>query len=317
MEALSEIMDIPDPKALLDAKLLALFVVLYQTRSVSRAAEQLGQNQPTISMWLSRLRAHFNDELFVRVGGGMTPTARAEALHAPVREALQALRRLEEMPEEVLPASMARRFTVCMTDASHMTLLPQLLVLLRRDAPGVSLDVEPIDGDTPARLAAGMADLALGIIPGLESGFYQQTFYTQSFVCLVGSHWHDGSALSLEDYLAASHIEVLSGRTHALLDSTFKSQNIQRHVALRLPGFLGVANIVASTDLVATVPSQIGRRLARSEQVRLLACPFEASVFTVKQYWHARVHNESAHRWLRQQCALLYGSHDLGLVYDE
>ncbi|MGO3740800.1 LysR family transcriptional regulator [Kerstersia sp.] len=310
-------MENANPKPLLDAKLLLLFIALHHTGSVSRAADQLGQNQPTVSMWLARLRAYFDDELFVRTGGTMVPTARAETLLGPVREALAALQRLEQQPERVVPAQMERRFTVCMTDASHMTLLPQLLTLLRRDAPGVSLDVEPIEAETPARLAAGLADLALGIIPGLESGFYQQTFYTQSFVCLAGSHWHDGSALTLADYQAAAHIEVLSGRTHSLLDSALRSQRIQRRVALRLPGFLGVANIVANTDLLATVPSQIGRRLGSTSGVRLLHCPFETSMFTVKQYWHARMHNEPAHRWLRQQCALLYRTQELGVVYDD
>ena len=48
------------PKApstsLLDERLLRLFDALYATRSVSRAAAMLGQAQPTVSIWLGRLR---------------------------------------------------------------------------------------------------------------------------------------------------------------------------------------------------------------------------------------------------------------------
>ncbi|MFX4404395.1 LysR family transcriptional regulator, partial [Acinetobacter baumannii] len=42
--------------ALPDLKLLQLFDLLYDVRNVSRVAEQLGQSQPTVSIWLGQLR---------------------------------------------------------------------------------------------------------------------------------------------------------------------------------------------------------------------------------------------------------------------
>ena len=63
-----------------EPKLLMLFEVLYRTGSVTRAAEQLGQSQPTISLWLGKLRQQLRDPLFVRTPGGMKPTPQAEAL---------------------------------------------------------------------------------------------------------------------------------------------------------------------------------------------------------------------------------------------
>lgn len=49
------------PTDLPDLKLLQLFDLLYDTRSVTRVAEQLGQSQPTVSIWLARLREHLHD----------------------------------------------------------------------------------------------------------------------------------------------------------------------------------------------------------------------------------------------------------------
>ena len=68
-----------DP-SLLDVKLLRLLDQLYLTRSVTRSAEALGQSQPTVSIWLARLRRQFNDPLFVRTAEGMLPTPRTDAL---------------------------------------------------------------------------------------------------------------------------------------------------------------------------------------------------------------------------------------------
>ena len=55
---------------LLDVKLLRLFDLLHATRSVTRAAERLGQSQPTVSIWLARLRRELRDPLFVRTPEG-------------------------------------------------------------------------------------------------------------------------------------------------------------------------------------------------------------------------------------------------------
>ena len=59
---------------LLEANLLQLFDLLYSTRSVTRAAEQLGLAQPTVSIWLGKLREQLGDPLFVRTPSGMQPT---------------------------------------------------------------------------------------------------------------------------------------------------------------------------------------------------------------------------------------------------
>lgn len=296
-----------DPSQLLDPKLLTLFALLYNTRSVTRAAEELNQSQPTVSAWLSRLRELLGDPLFVRTAGGMQPTPRADALMEPVREALQSLRRISAPAQVFVPAEAQRGFLICMTDASHITLLPRLLKRVRREAPRVRLEASPINDQTARDLESGRADLALGIIPGLESGFYQQVFYEQDFVCLVSpKHPVFRSELTLDEYRAAVHVEVLSGKSHALLEEALKAQRIRRDVLLQLPGFLGLATVVAETDLVATVPRQIGETLARQGGLKALPCPVKVPTFTVKQYWHARMHYDPANRWLRGLCASLY-----------
>ena len=135
-----------------ETKLLQLFDVLYEVRSVTRAAGRLGQSQPTISIWLGRLRQQVGDPLFVRIPGGMTPTPRADALIGPCREILASLSRLTSTEPAFDPATAGRRFRICMTDASHITLLPTLLVELRRQAPRARLVATGIDKRTEQAL---------------------------------------------------------------------------------------------------------------------------------------------------------------------
>ena len=214
------------PSEMVDTNLLRLFDLLYSTNSVTRSAELLGLSQPTVSIWLVKLRKQFNDPLFVRTTEGMQPTPRAEALVGIVRAALESLRQLSESEPVFHPASAQRTFRICMTDASHITLLPQLLSHVRALAPGIRLDAARIDADMPRALQAGDADIAIGLIPQLEAGFYQQTLFTQDWVCLANAgHPRIGDTLSLDQYADESHILIGSGTGSILLGDALKRQD--------------------------------------------------------------------------------------------
>lgn len=296
---------------LLDIKLLRLLEQLYATRSVTRAAEALGQSQPTVSIWLARLRQQLNDPLFVRTAEGMLPTPRTDALMGTVREVLDGLQRLSASAAEFEPARSQRRFRICMTDASHVTLLPRLLTHVRAVAPGVSLQAMRIDADLALALQAGDADLALGYLPWLDAGFYQQTLYAQDWVCLANARHprigsDSGEDWNLDVYQLEAHIGISSGTGYQLLESAVASQRVTRQIRLELPGFLGLSAILSTTDLIATLPRHIGETLAHAAGLRVLPCPLAIPGFTVKQYWHARYHHDAACRWLRGICAEIF-----------
>jgi DNA-binding transcriptional LysR family regulator len=290
-----------------DARMLVLFDEIYRTKSMTRAAERLGLSQPTASIWLSKLRRFWHDPIFVRTSAGMQPTPHADALIGRVREVLGLLRHLSDADPAFDPGSAKRNFRLCMTDASHITLLPQLLSHVRSVAPGVRLDVAPISSTTAHMLEMGEADLALGLIPGLEAGFHDQRLYTQDFVCLINvQHPRIRTEFSARAYQAEGHIGILSSTSYTMLQNSLKSHGIARDVQLELPGFLGLAAIVSSTDLIATVPRMIGEALASSGTIRVVSCPVRIPSFTVKQYWHVRYHDDPGIRWLRASCARLF-----------
>lgn len=286
---------------------LQFFDVLYRCASVTRAAEQLGVSQPTVSIWLARLREAFGDPLFVRTPGGMQPTPRADALIDTVRTVLDGLRHLAQIDKPFNAPSAARTFRIFMTDASHVTLLPRLLTHVRAVAPRVRLEAVGISADMAAELESGAADLALGFIPGLDAGFYQQAFYQQDWVCLTNArHPRVHKKLTLADYRREAHVGIVGGTGQRLLEAAMKERQVARDVALKLPGFLGLPAIVATTDLIATLPRHIGETLANAAGLRIYPCPVPIPTFVVKQHWHARFHHDPANMWLRGVCATLF-----------
>ncbi|POF96809.1 LysR family transcriptional regulator [Pseudomonas putida] len=287
-------------EALPEPKLLQLFDVLYQCRSVTRAAEQLGQSQPTISIWLARLREQLNDPLFVRTPGGMAPTPRADQLIGPCREVLESLRRLTAWEPQFIAATAQRRFRLCVSDASHITLLPSILNHLRSHAPGIRLEAARIDGNTESALESGEADLAIGFVPWLGGGMYQQVLFEQDWVCLSNpQHPRLGNGMSLERYRAEGHVQISFGTGQKLLEAGLARAGIERRIMLELPAFLGLGMIIGTTDLLGTLPRHIGQTLADMHGLQVHDCPFEVEGFTVKQHWHARYHQDNGNRWLR------------------
>ena len=291
-----------------DVELLLIFDEIYKTRNVTRAAANLGLPQSTVSLGLGKLREHFNDRLFSRTARGMAPTPRAEGAIGDVRRALQALQHALADQPAFDPAGSTRAFHICVTDISEIVLLPRLLNHLREHAPSVRIEVTKISPDSPAELSDGTVDLAIGFMPHLEAGFYQQKLFDQHFVCLVSNrHPRVREALSVAALQAEQHVRVSSSGTgHAIVDKTLGELGMPRNVALQVPSFLGVARIVAQTELVAIVPYRYGAAMAGSEDVRMLPLPVDLPSFQVKQHWHERYHEDASNRWLRQVVAMLF-----------
>lgn len=259
------------------------------------------------------LREQYGDPLFVRTAGGMQPTPRMEAMITTVREVLDGMRRLGESGKVFEPTTADREFRVLMTDASHVTLLPRLFSHVHALAPGVRLEAGGLGPGMAEELRDGRADLALGLIPQLATGFYQQTLFEQDWVCLASKRHPRVRAQSFtrRDYARESHVGIVSGTGQQLLEATLTRLGLQRQVALRLPGFLGLPATLSTTQLVATLPRHIGETLARTASgLQVLPCPLPIPKFEVRQHWHARYHQDPASRWLRSVCADLFQTAD-------
>lgn len=289
--------------AKLDLDWLRVFLAIHHTGSVTRAAEQLGLSQATASIMLGKLRRHFDDPLFVRTSTGMVPTPQAQQLHAGISAAVGQLDALAGGAGRAFdPATAERAFRIAMTDISEIVILPALVNRVRKLAPQVRIEAERIAADSARRLEAGELDLALGFMPQLEAGFYQQTLFEQDFVCLAArGHPRVKGRLGKREFLAEGHLVVTtSGTGHAIVDKVLARQGWHRRVVLQVPGFLGVARLVATTELLVIVPRRLGEMLARQERVQVLAPPLALPPFAVKQHWHERLHADAATSWLRR-----------------
>ncbi|MFW9080234.1 LysR family transcriptional regulator [Pseudomonas sp. P2757] len=286
----------------IDLNLLVILDALLSEQHVTRAAERLHLSQPAVSHALARLRDLLGDPLLVRAGATLAPTARALELVAPLAEALAQVQSLL-VPNSFDPASARRSFRVAMSDYGAAIILPGLIRTLRREAPGIDLQISHasregmLDG-----VLTGDIDLAAGVFPELPNELRSTPLFEEHYVCLLDrqSLPADGQ-LDLPTYLSRPHVLLeMRGSGTPEIERALTALRERRRVAISLPHWSVAPQFISGTDLILTVASRALNDIDR-ESLIVVPPPFEIAPFTFVLAWHKRRGGDQALNWLNQR----------------
>ncbi|TRX73530.1 LysR family transcriptional regulator [Pseudomonas mangiferae] len=294
----------------LDLNLLIVFETLMHERSVTRAAEKLFLGQPAISAALGRLRALFDDPLFVRTGRSMEPTARAQEIFTLLSPALDAISTAVSRASEFDPATSEAVFRIGLSDDVEFALLPPLLRRLRAEAPGVVLVVRRANYLLmPNLLASGEISVGVSYTDELPANAKRKTL-RRSQPKLLRADSVPGP-LSLDDYCVRPHAMVsFAGDLNGFIDEELAQLGRHRKVVLAVPQFNGLGTLLAGTDLVAVVPDYTASALTAAGGLRAEDLPFETRAFELSMAWRGAQDNDPAERWLRSRIQMFVGDPD-------
>lgn len=285
----------------LDLNLLVTLDVLLAEQNVTRAAERLHISQPAVSVHLAKLRDLLEDPLLLPGPRGMRPTARAESLREPLREALESLSRAVAPAAPFEPGNADLTWRLAATDYTESTIVLPLLQRLRGEAPKTRLAVLDLE---PARLERqaeqGIVDLIFHTTENAPESLHRKALFTERYV-LVGRRGHPKLKRrpTLRQFCELDHTIVSQdgGGFRASTDDALAALGMSRRVVFSVPHFLFLRTALANTDLVAMAPE----RLVRDDPaLQVTAAPVELPGFEISMYWHERVHRDPAHRWLRE-----------------
>ncbi len=292
----------------LDLNLLRTFDAVLQDRSVTGAAARLGLTQPAVSNALARLRALFDDALFVRTPAGMDPTPFARELGEPVRQALALLESALAHGPGFDAATSSRAFRFYMSDLGQIEFLPPLIERVQKVAPGVRLEAIALDvEDIGDALAAGTLDLAVGFLPGLGPPVRRRQLFRDPYVCLMrADHPTIRKTLSRKQFLEASHALVSYRGGHRVIEEALDRAGLSRRIALRVPHFTVVPMVLERTDLILILPRRVARVYERQGKFKSLPPPVAIPPADVGVHWHERFDADPGNRWLRDQLLDLF-----------
>lgn len=288
----------------LDLNLLVTLDVLLAERSVTRAARRLNYSQPSVSVHLAKLREIFGDPLLLPGPHGMQPTARAEELMQPLRQALESLDLAVTPARRFDPAQSDRTWRLAASDSSASTILVPAMPAVRAAAPATRLAVLDLVPPLLARQAEqGEVDLAFHTGEGSPPGLRRRTLFAERYV-LAGrvGHPHLHPQLTLAQFCELEHVIVSPDRGgfHGVTDDALAKVGLRRKVVLSVPHFLLMMSVLARTDLVAMVPSRL---IQDTQALQIMAPPVELPGYEMLMLWHERSHRDPAHQWLRETIA--------------
>ena len=163
-----------------------------------------------------------------------------------------------------------------------MVFLPALVQRLDEMGATVRIETAQLTADEIAvQLESGELDFAAGYLASMPRSVAEARLFREHYVCMMRrSHplARDGH-LSLKEFLAASHVFIESmGSGHKNIERTLSAQGLKREVSLRVPHFVVVPMIVASTDRIVTAPSRVANVFSTLVKVRVCPVPREVPV---------------------------------------
>ena len=292
-----------------DFNLLKVLDALIAERNVTRAGEQLGRSQPTISNSLRRLRVLLNDDLLVRGVNGMVLTPRAEALRQPLREALASLEGgiFEEVAFD--PAVATGVYRLSMPDRLTLAVVPPLLDRLQRLAPSMALQVLTADRQQALDLLdEDRIDLALGWLDEKPRHLDAEFLLDEDLYCVFrGGHPILKSKFNIKSVLSYPHLVVsATGRRIAIFDDLLSRHKLKRHALVAVSNFTAVPHMLARSNMIGVFTKLASEVFEQSFGLVKRRVPLDVGKIATNMVWHVRSNKDRKHVWLRQQIKAVY-----------
>lgn len=302
----------------INLNLLVALDMLFEERSVTRAAKKLFITQAALSNNLLQLRKIFGDELLVREKNHMVLTSFADDLRPKLHRLLEEMRCVISSGQQFEPEKSTRVFKIGMTDYLSVLILPKLLCTLQKKAPNVKLDiiseyhvssVEPFENEK--------YDMVVGKVVDVGSPIERTLLFKDTAVCIMNPKHPlaKQEEITLEEYLSYKHIAIRADNPSlpAVIEQALAKCGMERDKKISVPFASAIFTIIehSSAPLIGTILKSTADSFQKRQCVVVKAVPFKIEPVEFYLAWHRRFDNDPGHRWLREQILAL--SKDFGL----
>jgi len=294
-----------------DFNLLKVLDALVTERNVTRAGKRLGRSQPAVSNALQRLRALLGDDLFVRGSNGFVLTPRAEAMRAPLREAIALVEGCLTQEPRFDPASATSVFRLSMPDRLSLSVVPPLHARLRKLAPNASLQVLTADRKPALDLIDDdLTDVALGWFDK-KPGRLNAEFMMEEELFCVFRRDHPllkrRAKFDMTAVLSFPHLVVsATGQRTAIFDDLLLRHGLRRQALVAVTNFTAVPHLLMRSDMIGVFTKLASDVFEKSFRLAKRPVPIDVGKIVTNMVWQASNDKDQRHAWLRQQIKAVY-----------
>jgi DNA-binding transcriptional LysR family regulator len=294
-----------------DANLLVTLDALLVDASVTRAAERLGRSSSAISHALAKLREIFADELFVRAGQKLVPTAKAVELAPTVHVILAGMESLLRPSKPFDPSLAMRDFSVAASEGAELILLQPIRQRLKVQAPSVRVDWMPFHRDDNIdALRNGRCHFVIDIesVPVPAPDIRVLKLFDDKLITLAREGHPLARRKAANRFAAADHIEVNSLPAIELIDRELAAEKLACNVSSRVSSVLVGLLLALNSDALITLPDSLAQILEKQFGLVRINQPFRTIAFPVRLLWHSSYDRDECHAWVRGELAALAGA---------
>jgi LysR family transcriptional regulator, hydrogen peroxide-inducible genes activator len=201
---------------------LRYIVAVARERHFGRAAEACFVSQPTLSVAVKKLEEELGVQLFERGPGEMSITPAGNRIVEQAQRVLEEASRIKELAAAGRdPLAGPLRLGAIYTIGPY--LLPKLIPILRKNAPGMQLHIqENFTHRLGEMLKSGEVDVILVALPFDEPGVATQAVYDEPFLVAVpkGHPWEKRSRVTSDELTRESLL--LLGEGHCFRDQVLE-----------------------------------------------------------------------------------------------
>lgn len=284
-----------------ELNLLVIFDCVMTEKSITRTASRLSMTQPAVSNAVARMRAAWNDELFIKDGRNIRPTNYAINLWQQIKEPLRDLSHAID-PDDFNPLTAKRTFRIAVSDIVVDSLWLEMRQFFEQHAPNINLHAVPYRIEQVQQmLDDAEVDLIISSVMPQDSAVRSSHLFETCFVCAM-RHDHPlaHKELGIEEFAAAEHLLVsLSGDSFGITDRVLHQHNLTRRIAMTVNNFSSVAPLLIETDLISILPAGAIYKDVESGNLSVSHTPIDIPQSTISMLWHKRQDNDAGLSWLR------------------
>ncbi|MDC0000393.1 LysR substrate-binding domain-containing protein, partial [Porticoccaceae bacterium] len=199
------------------------------------------------------------------------------------------------------------------SDYTESTLLPVLLRNLRKEAPGIRLDIMTPSDVSFHDVERGKVDLVINRFDTLPQSFHQVHLWDDSFSCVMSASNPVSKNWNLESYLSSKHVWVSKtgmgvgvGMTPddvqrlGWVDEALAKIDAKRDITLFTRHYQAALLLGEQEDLIVTIPTMTAKGMENNPKVVILDPPFDIPRMRLKMVWSPLLQHDPGHKWLRQ-----------------
>lgn len=290
----------------LDANLLVVLDALLFDASVTKAAERLGRSPSAVSHALANLRELFGDELFVRAGQRLVPTAKANEVAPTVHVIVSGMESLLRPSTPFDPETQERCFILACRETGELTLLQRLREKIHDHAPGIRLAWKQLRGrDSLEDLRASRIQfLIMEGDPDDDTADFVWSHLSDETYVTLGRRNHPltKSRKPRSGYDDFEHVFVTQhDGSPDFVQAHFEKYGMTINDEMRASSAFVALFLLLDSDRLATVPKSVADAVARKIGLAEITQPFEPLIVPNFFGWHRSQDRDECHEWVRHQ----------------